>query len=213
MPKQFQSVCGKPVLCYALEKFEQCSKVDEIVVVAAKDWLAHISQEIVDRFGFKKVQKLVAGGEKRQDSVWRGIEALNGTPDLVAVHDAARPFVTVEKISETIDACQRYSAAILAVHPKDTIKIDAAGFVDQTPPRQTLWCVQTPQVFAYELLKEAYLKAHESGMYDTDDSALVERLGHSVKIVEGEYNNIKITVPGDLELAELILKNKQLRCA
>ncbi|MFQ5771619.1 MAG: 2-C-methyl-D-erythritol 4-phosphate cytidylyltransferase, partial [bacterium] len=120
--------------------------------------------------------------------------------------DAVRPFVSVKKIVESINACQNFGAAILAVPPKETIKEAKAGYVDNTPSRDRIWSVQTPQVFKYDLLYKAYMNAFECGVYQTDDSALVERLGYPVKIVEGEYQNIKITVPFDLKLAELILK-------
>ncbi|MFQ5824839.1 MAG: 2-C-methyl-D-erythritol 4-phosphate cytidylyltransferase [bacterium] len=209
VPKQFQSICGKPIFYYAVQKFEECTLIDEIVLVAAEDWLLYISQEIVNRFDLKKIRNIVAGGKERQDSVFAGLKALEGPPDLVAIHDAVRPFVSVEKIEETIKACQKYGAAILAVPPKETIKIEKAGFVDRTPSRKSLWSVQTPQIFKYDIIYNAHLNAFEKGVYETDDSALVERFGNSyIKIVKGEYNNIKITNPLDLKLAEFILKTE-----
>lgn len=208
IPKQFQSICGKPILYYTLQKFEKCTLVDEVVLVASEDWLFYVSEDIVDRFDFKKVKKIVSGGKERQDSVFAGLKTLEGPPDIVAIHDAVRPFITIEKIEETIKACEKYGAAILAVPPKETIKIESAGFVDKTQARDSLRSVQTPQIFKYELIYNAYTKAFEKGLYETDDSALVERLGHRVKIVEGEYSNIKITTPLELQLAELILKTK-----
>lgn len=208
MPKQFQAIAGKPILVYTLLKFEECALIDDIVVVASEDWLLYVSQDIVDRFNFKKVKKLIAGGTERQDSVFAGLKVLNGPPDIVAVHDAVRPFISINKIEETIDACKKYDAAILAIQPTDTIKTDKAGFVDKTPFRNNLWSVQTPQVFKYNLIYQAYLKAFEQGLYDTDDSALVERLGHPVKIVKGEHRNIKITTPLDFQLAEVLLNTE-----
>jgi 2-C-methyl-D-erythritol 4-phosphate cytidylyltransferase len=208
IPKQFQSIGGKPILVHTLLKFEECALIDEVVVVAPEDWLLYVSQDIIERFNFKKVRKLVAGGKERTDSVFAGLKALEGPPDIVAVHDAVRPFVSIRKIEETIAACKEYGAAILAIPPTDTIKIDKAGFVEQTPSRNNLWSVQTPQIFKYTLLYEAYLKAFEQGLRDTDDSALVERLGHRVKIVEGENRNVKITTPLDLQLAEVLLSTE-----
>ncbi len=206
VPKQFQSLCGKPVIYHTLQKFEECPPVDEVVVVTAEDWLAYVSQDIIDRFNFKKVRKVIAGGSRRQDSVFAGLKSLDSASDIVAVHDAVRPFISIEKIEEAITACEEHGGAILAVPPKDTIKIEKAGFVDKTPSRDIMWSVQTPQVFKYDILYEAYLKAFECGVYLTDDSALVERLGVPIKIVFGEYENIKITVPFDLKLAEYILE-------
>lgn len=205
LPKQFQPVGGKPVLSYTLQKFEDCSRIQDVVLVTASEWVTYTAQEIVDPFDFKKVRKIVAGGKQRQDSVFAGLKALEGPPDFVAIHDAVRPFVSRKKIEAAIDACKKHGAAILAVPPKDTIKKEKGGFVDETPDRGVLWSVQTPQVFKYDLIMEAYEKAFDDGVYQTDDSALVERIGWKVKIVEGEHDNIKITVPMDLKWAEIKL--------
>ncbi len=207
LPKQFQLVGGKPVLSYTLQKFEDCSRIQGVILVTASEWVTYTAQEIVEPFDFKKVIKIVAGGEQRQDSVFAGLMALEDPPDFIAIHDAVRPFVSVKKIEAAIDACKEYGAVILAVPPKDTIKTERGGFVDQTPDRSFLWSVQTPQVFKYDLIMKAYKKAFEDGVYHTDDSALVERIGKKVKIVEGEHDNIKITVPMDLKWAEIKLTN------
>jgi len=207
LPKQFQSVGGKPILSHTLQKFEDCSRIQDVILVTASEWVAYTAQEIVDPFDFKKVIKIVAGGKQRQDSVFSGLKALARPPDIVAIHDAVRPFASVEKIEAVIDACEKYGAAILAVPPKDTIKTGKSGFVDETPDRNFLWSVQTPQVFKYDLIMKAYQKAFEDGVYHTDDSALVERIGKKVKIVEGEHDNFKVTLPMDLKLAEIKLTN------
>lgn len=208
MPKQFQSIGGKPILAHTLDVFERCELIQNIVVVAAEEWRGFIAQQIVDRFSFAKVTKVISGGNQRQDSVFAGLQALPEKVEIVAVHDGVRPFVSSEKLAEVIVAGQKYGAAILAVPPKDTIKIEKTGFVEKTPSRDKLWCVQTPQVFKYDLILGAYQKAFEHGVYHTDDSALVERLGWQVKIVEGNHENIKITVPFDLKIAESILSNE-----
>ncbi|MFQ5603314.1 MAG: 2-C-methyl-D-erythritol 4-phosphate cytidylyltransferase [bacterium] len=205
IPKQFQLLEGLPILYYTLKRFEACNAVDEVVIVAAKEWLSFVSQEIVDRFNFTKVRKIVAGGLKRQDSVYCGIKALVDAPDITVVHDAVRPFVTPEKITEAVTICKKHAGVILAVPPKDTIKVEKAGFVEKTPARDILRSVQTPQVFKHHVLRQAHEKAIECGIYLTDDSALVERLGYPVKIIEGDDKNIKITEPYDLKLAEVIL--------
>lgn len=209
MPKQFQMLGGKPILCHTLQVFQQCDLIEDIVVVCAEDWRAYVAQQIVDRYGFFKVMKVIAGGTQRQDSVFAGLQSLERDTEIVAVHDGVRPFVSSIKLIEVIEAGKKFGAAILAVPPKDTIKIEKAGFVEKTPSRDKLWCVQTPQVFRYDLIYDAYVKAFEHGIYQTDDAALVERLGWPVKIVEGEEQNIKLTVPFDLKIAESILAEKK----
>ncbi len=209
LPKQFQLLRNKPLLCYTLQVFERCDLIENVVVVAAEEWLAFVSQQIVDRYALTKVSKVVAGGKQRQDSVFAGLQALKGETEMVAVHDGVRPFISDNKLKEVIDAALKFGAAILAAPPRDTIKIEKSGFVEKTPSRDKLWCVQTPQVFKYDLLHNAYVKAFEHGVYHTDDSALVERLGWPVKIVEGDEENIKITVPLDLKIAESILAEKE----
>ncbi len=205
LPKQFQPVSGKPVLSYTLQKFEDCSRIQDVVLVTSSEWVTYVAQEIVDQFDFNKVRKIVEGGKQRQDSVFAGLNALEGPPAFVAIHDAVRPFVSVEKIEAVIDACKEHGAAILAFPPKDTIKTEKSGFVDKTPDRSLLWSVQTPQVFKYDLIMKAYEKAFKDGVYQTDDSALVERIDGKVRIVEGDHDNIKITVPMDLKWAEIKL--------
>ncbi|HEX9652586.1 MAG TPA: 2-C-methyl-D-erythritol 4-phosphate cytidylyltransferase [bacterium] len=205
IPKQFQLLGGKPVLAHTLQVFQDCDLVDNVLIVAAGDWLPFVSQQIVDRYRITKVLKVVTGGQQRQDSVFAGLRALEADTEIVAIHDGVRPFLSKEKLKEVIECCRTFGAAILAVPPKDTIKIEKAGFVEKTPSRDKLWCVQTPQVFKYDLILKAYEKAYEHGVYHTDDATLVERLGCQVKIVDGEHENMKITVPFDLKIAEIIL--------
>lgn len=205
MPKQYQLLDGKPVLYHTLAKFESCPIIENILIVVAQEWMPYVSQGVVDRFDFDKVRKITAGGKTRQKSVYLGLKALDEPPEIVVIHDAVRPFVSVEKISETVHACREYGAAIIAVRPKDTIKTERDGFVENTLSRERLWAVQTPQAFRYDLILEAHRKALEMGIQKTDDAALAEAMGHRVKIVEGEHTNIKITVPLDLRFAELII--------
>ncbi|MFQ5639239.1 MAG: 2-C-methyl-D-erythritol 4-phosphate cytidylyltransferase [bacterium] len=212
VPKQFQPLSGKPVLFYTLNKFEQCRLVDDVLVVLPKEWMRYVSENIVKRFDFKKIRKLVTGGAERQDSVWAGIQALSENTDLVGIHDAVRPFVSQSKIKETIAAAQETGAAILAVTPKDTVKLGTSPFIEKTLPRNRIWCVQTPQVFDVKLIKKAYLDAQAAAFSATDDSALVERVGGKVKIVPGENTNIKITEAFDFELAARILEAEQKQC-
>jgi len=203
-PKQYQPIAGKPVFYYTLKKFEDCPLVDEIVIVVAREWMPYVSNEIVDRFSIEKASKIVAGGKERQDSVRAGLQAVD-SPKLVVIHDAVRPFISAEKLASVIRAGQEFKAAILAISTRDTVKTEKNGFVHSTPERSQLRLVQTPQVFEYDLLQTAYAQAESEDFVSTDDSALVERTGHKVKVVEGEANNIKITLPIDLKLAEILI--------
>jgi 2-C-methyl-D-erythritol 4-phosphate cytidylyltransferase len=170
--------------------------------------MGHCSQAVVDKFDLDKVKKLVCGGKKRQDSVYLGLKACPGNTSVVAIHDAVRPLVTVEKISESIRMCEEKKAVVLAVPPKDTVKRGEGGWVISTLDRDKLWLTQTPQVFEYGLILDAYQKAEEDGFAGTDDSILVERLGYEVAILQGDYENIKITTAEDLAVAEMILGRK-----
>ena len=209
IPKQFQLVHGKPILYYTLKKFEVCPVVTDVIVVASVDWASYIATDIVDRFGLKKVSKVVNGGEKRQDSVYEGLKAAANLHEIVAVHDAVRPFVSSEQIEKCVHAAAKYGAAILAVPSRDTIKTGENGFVIGTPDRRSVWSVQTPQVFKYEILKAAFEQAQKDSFYSTDDSAIVERFKQPVKIIMGAPDNIKITVPVDMKIAELLLQEEK----
>ena len=207
--KQFIAINNKPILAHTLEKFEKCKYVDEIIVVAKEDEIEYCRKEIVKRYNFNKVSKIVRGGKERQDSVYNGILALNEKTDIVLSHDGARPFVKLENIIEGIKRAIEYGACVVGVPVKDTIKIIGnSQIVDETPKRDMLWAAQTPQCFKKDILMEGYIKAIEDGFVGTDDSSFVERLGIDVKMIMGSYENIKITTPEDLILAESILKDK-----
>jgi len=206
LPKQFVMLGDKPLLAHTIERFERCELVDQIVVVAPEDYLGYCSQKVVDKYSFGKVKKIVSGGEERQDSVFLGLKACPPDTSTVAIHDGVRPFVSTEKISEAILLCEQKRAVILAVPAKDTIKRVEDRAVVTTLDREKLWLVQTPQVFEYNLICEAYRKAEEDGFLGTDDSILVERLGFKVAVLEGEYENMKITTPEDIALAEKLLQ-------
>ena len=162
---------------------------------------------MLEPYPFRKVQKLVPGGETRQRSVYNGLRALSADVDFVIVHDGVRPFVTDETIFECLTAAAKYGAAVAGrCQSKITIKIaDDNGFISETPERERLWAVQTPQVFQKSLLEEAHQTAQEHQRTGTDDAALVEQLGFPVKLVKGSYANLKITTPVDLRIAEVLL--------
>jgi len=158
---------------------------------------------------FEKVSKVIAGGLKRQDSVWEGLKYLKSEDGLVMVHDGVRPFVSQEILEKSIQETSRSGATIASVPVKDTVKMASEqGEVIETLDRNALWAVQTPQTFNYDILKSAYEKAFKDRFYGTDDATLVERLGVKVKIIPGSYENIKITTPEDLALGEAILRRR-----
>lgn len=206
--KQFLSLQGRPLLAHTLSLFERSGAVAEIVIVGSKEDRERIG-ELVRTEGFQKVSAIVLGGEERQESVFAGVKALSSLIQRVAVHDGARPLLTCLELNRFFTEAEKFRAAIMAVPVKDTIKrVDAQGKVLETPPRATLRAVQTPQVFARSLLEEAHHKAREAGYLTTDDAALIEWLGHPVQTLMGSLENIKITTPEDLDLAETILAKR-----
>ena len=209
LPKQFLVLGDKPILAHTIDKFERCELIDEIILIVPGDYLGYCSQAIVDKYSFKKIKRIVCGGKERQDSVYLGLKACSNNTDIVAIHDGVRPFISPEKISESIKLCQQKKAVILAVPLKDTIKRVEGGSVVTTLDRKKVWLVQTPQVFEYRLILDAYEKAKEDSFSGTDDSVLAERLGHEVAVLEGEYENIKITTAEDLAIAERSLNKKE----
>ena len=205
--KPYLLLAGKPILFHTLHEFETCPSIDEVVLVVEKDEVEHARSAIVEAFGCSKVAGIVAGGLKRQDSVWEGIKAITGDCELVIVHDGVRPFISQVLLQKAIDVTRESGATVVAVPVKDTIKVvSREKEVLQTLDRKTLWSVQTPQTFNHDLLKRAHEKARQDGFYGTDDASLVERIGVKVKVVDGSYENIKITTPEDLVLGETILQ-------
>lgn len=202
--KQFLMLGGKPVIFYSLEQFEQCPFIDEIVLVTGEEEIDYCRKEIVEKFDFQKVKKIVAGGAERFLSVYNGLKAC--TCDFVYIHDGARPFVDQAILERTREDVKRYGACVAGMPVKDTIKIsDGDGYADATPPRSRVWMVQTPQVFAYSCIKDAYDKLIADGRMDvTDDAMVLECMaGQKTKLTLGSYENIKITTPEDLEIAEV----------
>ena len=204
VPKQFLELNGKPILYYTLKTLQDCGIISELILVvpekeydkACADWLG--KPEIVT--------KVVIGGEKRQDSVYNGFCEVSPQTEIVLVHDGVRPFLSRRMIQESVDVAREYGAAITAIPVYDTIKrVDTSGLVSQTVDREGLWRVQTPQVFRYEILKEAFKKANSEKFYGTDEGTLIEHLGKPVKVVEGSERNIKITRPEDLRLSEIFI--------
>ena len=198
--KVFALLGGKPILTRVVDAFQGCNPVDQIVVVLSEQNLER-GQQLVAEQGWSKVTDVCAGGRRRQDSVAAGLRRLSNC-DWVVIHDGVRPLVTVNLINHGLEAAKETGAAVAAVPVTDTIKLVGDDrIVHQTPPRQNLWAVQTPQVFDIKIITEAYSRAIGDV---TDDASLVEQLGYRVKIYMGSYDNIKITTPDDLALAEVL---------
>ena len=207
--KQFLSLDGKPIIVHTIGQFQRAAVIDEIVVVTREESFS-LLEKIIAEFGLTKVRPLVQGGARRQDSVANGLLALDSRCDIVLVHDAVRPFIAQATIAQAVDAAKFFGAAIVAVRAKDTIKqAGTDGRVERTLDRSFLWNVQTPQAFQRTVLADAYARAAAEHVAATDDSSLVERLGIAPVIVEGSYENIKITTPEDLLIGELLAKRYQ----
>lgn len=204
--KQFIKLEGKEIIAYTIEKFYNNSNIEDIVVVVKEDESEFFKKEILDKYNFKNI-KIAYGGKERQDSVYNGLKSLDKKCDVVLIHDGARPFVSDKIIYNCIEEVKEHKAIVVGVPVKDTIKIiDNDKNIVDTPNRSVLWAVQTPQTFDYNILIDAYKDAFKSGFYGTDDAMLVERIGYKVKMVEGSYNNIKITTQEDLSVGSQILK-------
>ena len=207
-PKQFLELAGTPIIFHTLKPFELCDSIQEVIVVLPPEASAEFLAQ-AGKHGLRKLTRVLPGGVTRADSVKRGLMAIrSATAEIVAVHDGVRPFVTVEEIEETVEAARRDGAAILATPVTDTIKVIDGETVVETLARQHLRQALTPQCFRYDLLRQAYDTADVNDPALTDESALVERLGHKVTIVAGSPRNIKITTPRDLLIAETFLKEE-----
>ena len=204
--KQFIKLEGKEIIAYTIEKFYNNSNIEDIVVVVKEDESEFFKKEILDKYNFKNV-KIAYGGKERQHSVYNGLKLLDEKCDVVLIHDGARPFVSDKIIDKSIEEAKEHKAIVVGVPVKDTIKvIDNDKNIVDTPNRSVLWAVQTPQTFDYKILIDAYKDAFKNKFYGTDDAMLVERIGYKVKMLEGSYNNIKITTQEDLNIGSQILR-------
>ena len=197
---------GEPMIARTVRAFQNCDAISEIVVVTREDLILPITSLCAD---MDKVQAVVAGGSSRQESVHLGLNALSGKCKLAAIHDGARPLISWQVIDRVVRAANTYGAAAPAIPVKDTIKVVQGGVVKETPDRASLQAVQTPQVFDFDILRGALKKAKQDGAQVTDDCSAVERIGLTVKIVEGEERNLKITTPLDLKIAQLLLEEEK----
>jgi 2-C-methyl-D-erythritol 4-phosphate cytidylyltransferase len=207
-PKQLFVLQDSPILIYTIRKFDACRLVDNVIVAAPRESVDEI-RALVNGAHFSKPISVIQGGDRRQDSVSTALQHLAADVTIVAVHDAVRPFVSVEEIEAVIQKADKDGAAILAVPIVDTVKQVDKDVIDSTLAREHLALAQTPQAFRIEILREAFERAKKDEYYGTDESSLVERLGRTVSIVRGSERNIKITRPTDLVLARVLLEEEQ----
>lgn len=199
--KQYIEIKGKPILYYTLKKFIDCKCIDNITLVLPKDEIEYCKNEILEKYSLN-IDKIISGGNERQDSVYNALESIVKT-DIVLIHDGARPFVSDRIIEQGIEFAKTYGAAAPGVTPKDTIKIkNEECFSIETPNRDKLVAIQTPQVFKFNTILECHRKIKNDKIVVTDDTMVAELYGNKVYLYEGDYTNIKVTTPEDLILAE-----------
>lgn len=216
--KQYMLLDGLPLLYYSLKTFEE-SQVQEIILVTGANEIEYCKNELIGRYGFKKISAVVAGGAERYHSVYEGLKALERSGAFlehtyVLIHDGARPFIDAEIVDRAIEDAVEYDACVIGMPVKDTIKVaDGNGFAKMTPERSNTWMIQTPQAFFYPLIKNAYDKLMERESYQrgiTDDAMALEKMtGHPVRLTWGSYENIKVTTPEDIEIADAILRRRK----
>ncbi len=205
--KQFLTLHDIPLLVYSLRIFQQIETIRDVILVVPESEQAYCQSQIVAPFGLSKINKIVAGGPRRQDSVNNGLQAISDIPDLVLVHDGVRPFIRQNVVERVIHRAQEVGAAVVAVPVHDTVKrIDEKNFIQESVERKGLWQIQTPQIFQYDWLMKAHQQAQKMNWDVTDDATLVERMGYPVAVVEGSAMNLKITKPEDLALGETFAK-------
>jgi 2-C-methyl-D-erythritol 4-phosphate cytidylyltransferase len=205
--KQFLLMDKKPVLYYTIKAFEDNQLIDDIVLVISKMDISYCEENIVEKYNFKKIRKIISGGETRQESVLNGLKSLDNC-NVVLIHDGARPFVSNRIISQGIKFAEIHGAAACGVKPKDTIKIiNNFSMSEATLEREKLFSVQTPQCFNYELILRCHKKAFNETFKATDDTMIVERYFNNVYLYEGSYDNIKITTPEDLVIGEKLVQD------
>lgn len=209
IPKQFLSLLGQPLLAHTLIPFESVQEISEVILLIPAGWEEDCRKAIVEKYGFKKVSKLITGGLERQDSVYQGLKEAAARTDLIVIHDGVRPLVTKALIEASINTAATHGAAVAAIPLADTLKqVKSGDFIIETFKRDGLWLAQTPQTFQRKIIQEAYETAFRDHFYGTDDAALVERAGFPVKVVPGSATNLKVTTPEDLRLAEFFLKER-----
>jgi len=210
--KQYLQLDGLPIVARTISVFENSPLIEAIYLVIPADEIPYCREHVVVACGFRKVVEIVPGGRERQNSVMNGLNAMRrnvADDDVVLIHDGVRPLITPQLLRESIEVARNNDGALVAVPAKDTIKTVRDGIIIDTPPREMLWQAQTPQSFRFAMIYEAHRLAEQEGFMGTDDASLVERRGGSVRVVRGDYRNIKITTPEDLVLAEAFLAGER----
>lgn len=210
IPKQYIEVNNKPLIYYTIETFEKSVNIDEILIVSDKEHIDFFKNEFIPKYNFKKIKEVISGGKERSFSVKNALDTLilkeNTKDDIILIHDGARPFISEDIISSGIKEAKIFGAVVVGVKVKDTIKVvENKNIILDTPNRESLWIAQTPQIFKLELIKNAYENLSNYDTAPTDDSILVENIGHKVTMVQGSYENFKITTQDDLALANFLL--------
>ncbi|MBK7141176.1 MAG: 2-C-methyl-D-erythritol 4-phosphate cytidylyltransferase [bacterium] len=205
IPKQFVTVCGRPLLAWTISRFEAASSIDKIIVVVSSDYLMFTGDNVIDPFRFEKVYKIVSGGETRQESVLLGLQSMPANTEFVAIHDGARPLVLPSDIDLTVEMAREHEAAMLATAVTDTVKRVEDSVVVATLDRRKLFLAQTPQVFRYETIIAAH-QEHQTSV--TDDASLVEMRGVEVHVVPPHSSNLKVTTPDDLLMVEVLIEQE-----
>ena len=205
--KQFLEIQGYPVLYYSLRCFQESPLIQDIILVTGEESISYCKEEIVQKYGFTKVSAVIPGGKERYDSVYAGLCECRDC-EYVLIHDGARPFVTEEILKRGLQKVKETGACVIGMPSKDTVKLsDEEGYVKETPNRKCVWTIQTPQIFSYSLIREAHDSIRQKDMSKiTDDAMVVETMcAHPVKLVQGSYENMKLTTPEDLKVAEAFL--------
>jgi len=207
-PKQYINFSSKPLLAYTLQTFQDCEKVDDIVIPIQPKYF-ELLNNMVEEFNFSKVTKIIEGGRTRQDSVFNALSSVKPLgDDKIIVHDAVRPLLSKKLLEEALNSAEIFDSIVMAIKAKDTL-INGSGFVDGYVERGNVYYVQTPQIFKYSILKEAFDIANEQIFLGTDESMLVKNAGFNVKIIEGSSLNFKITTKDDLELFRIIISTQE----
>ena len=207
--KQFLEIQGYPVLYYSLRCFQESPLIQDIILVTGEESISYCKEEIVQKYGFTKVSAVIPGGKERYDSVYAGLCECRDC-EYVLIHDGARPFVTEEILKRGLQKVKETGACVIGMPSKDTVKLsDEEGYVKETPNRKCVWTIQTPQIFSYPLIREAHDSIRQKVMSKITDEAMVveQETGAKVALAEGSYQNIKITTPEDLDIAEAFLKH------
>ncbi len=210
--KQFMNIYGKPILAHTITAFQQSSKTKKIYVSVPKDYVGFCRKNIIEKYSFDKVKKLVIGGSSRQESVYNALIEIPSSTRIVSIHDGVRPLITAEEIDMMIGTLirenrkdSRIKGVIMASSARETVKIMGRDNISRTISRDKVWNAQTPQVFFYDIILKAHSRAREDNFTGTDDACLVEKMDWKVSVVRGRHENIKITTPIDLFLAELVM--------